>query len=165
MPRKQKIMTHIQSMELKFLVVFLGLLSIGSLGLDLVAMVEQRGLPDFFLTLSAHDGWPQVQATLREGWGAVALDTDTEDLAAKVSDRQPVGWHPEVSVLAAEKRYRWLINLLKSDNGPLGQIQELVVKRVPKTRGHTLAHACVGEAWHSTSPCSDGRSPQRTRHH
>ena len=37
------------------------------------AMVEQRGLPDFFLTLSANDGWPQVQATLREGWGAVVV--------------------------------------------------------------------------------------------
>ena len=114
-----------------------------SFGLDLVAMVEQRGLPDFFLTLSAHDGWPQVQATLCEGWGAVALDTDTEDLVAKVSDRQPVGWHPQVSVLAAEKRYRWLINLLKSDDGPLGQIQELVVKKEYQKRGAVHWHMLV----------------------
>ena len=100
-------------------------------------MVEQRGLPDFFffLTLSAHDGWPQVQATLREGWGAIVLDIDTKDLTAKVSDRQPVGWHPEVSVLAAEKRYRWLINLLKGDDGPLRQIQELVVKKEYQKQG------------------------------
>ena len=114
-----------------------------SFGLDLVAMVEQRGLPDFFLTLSAHDGWPQVQAILREGWGAVPLDTDIEDLAAKVCDRQPVGWHPEVSVLAAEKRYRWLINLLKSDDGPLGQIQELVVKKEYQKRGAVHWHMLV----------------------
>ena len=79
-------------------------------GLELVAMVEQRGLPNFFLTLSAHDGWPQVQTTLRDGWGAVASESEVQDLAAKVSDRQPVGWHPEVSVIAAEKRYTWLIN-------------------------------------------------------
>ena len=47
-----------------------------SFGLDLIAMVEQRGLglPDFFLTLSGHDGWPQVQAMLRNGWGVVASD-------------------------------------------------------------------------------------------
>ena len=82
-------------------------------GLDLIAMVQGRGSPDFFLTLSAYDGWPQVQATLREGWGAVASDKDVQDLAAKVSDRQPVGWHPEVSVIAAEKRYRWFMSLLK----------------------------------------------------
>ena len=28
-----------------------------SLGLDLVAFVERRGLPNFFLTLTAYDGW------------------------------------------------------------------------------------------------------------
>ena len=95
------------------------------------------------MTLSAHDGWPQVQAILREGWGAVPLDTDIEDLAAKVCDRQPVGWHPEVSVLAAEKRYRWFINLLKSDDGPLGQIQELVVKKEYQKRGAVHWHMLV----------------------
>ena len=90
-------------------------------GLDLIAIIVQDGgLPDFLLTLSAHDGWPQVQAALREGWGAVASDKDVQDLAAKVSDWQPVGWHPEVSVIAAEKRYRWFMSLLKGENGPLG---------------------------------------------
>ena len=29
-----------------------------SFELDLVAFVEQRGLPDFFLTLTAYDCWP-----------------------------------------------------------------------------------------------------------
>ena len=38
-----------------------------SFGLDLVAFVDKRGLPDFFLTLTAYDGWPHVQATLRTG--------------------------------------------------------------------------------------------------
>ena len=37
-----------------------------SFGLDLVAFVEQRGLPDFFLILTAYDGWPQIQTTLRD---------------------------------------------------------------------------------------------------
>ena len=40
-----------------------------SFGLDLTAMVAQRGLPDFFVTLSAYDCWPQTQATLLHGWG------------------------------------------------------------------------------------------------
>ena len=51
--------------------------------LDLVA----RGLPD----LSAHDGCQQVQATLCDGWGAVASDTDIEDLAAKVNNWSQLG--------------------------------------------------------------------------
>ena len=40
--------------------------------LDLTAFTEQRGILDFFLTLSAYDGWPQVQATLSKGWGGHA---------------------------------------------------------------------------------------------
>ena len=112
-------------------------------GLDLIAMVEQRGLPDFFLTLSAHDGWPQVQATLRDGWGAVASENDVQDLAAKVSDRQSVGWHPEMSVLAAEKRFKWFMNLLKSDDGPLGQVEELVIKKEYQKRGAVHWHMLV----------------------
>ena len=58
-----------------------------SFGLDLVAFVEQRGLPDLFLTLTAYDGWPQVQTTLREGWGACASDLEVQDLAKDLSDR------------------------------------------------------------------------------
>ena len=51
-----------------------------SFGLNLVAFVEQRGLPNFFLTLTAYDGWPQVQATLRDGWGARASELEVQDL-------------------------------------------------------------------------------------
>ena len=39
-----------------------------SFGLDLVAMTEQRGIPDFFLTLSPNDNWPHIQSTIRKGW-------------------------------------------------------------------------------------------------
>ena len=48
--------------------------------LDLTAFVEQRGFPDFFLTLSANDGWPQVQATLAKGWGSNATESEMMDL-------------------------------------------------------------------------------------
>ena len=41
-----------------------------SFGLDLIAMTQTRGLPDFFVTLSVNDAWPHVQATIRDGWGA-----------------------------------------------------------------------------------------------
>lgn len=75
-----------------------------SFGLDLV-FVEQRGLPNFFLTLTAYDGWPQVQATLRDGWDARASELEVQDLAKDLSDRQPVGFKPQIYVLAAEKRF------------------------------------------------------------
>ena len=63
-----------------------------SFGLDLVAFVEQRDLPNSFLTLTAYDGWPQVQATLRDGWGACASELEVQDLAKDLSDRQPAGF-------------------------------------------------------------------------
>ena len=80
-----------------------------SFGLDLVTMVEQRGLPDFFLTLTAHDLWPQVQSTLADGWGSCASEAQVQSIT--VENRQPVGFHPEVSVLAAEKRYNWFMDI------------------------------------------------------
>ena len=46
-------------------------------------------------------------------------------------------------MLAAEKRYRWLINLLKNDDGPLGQVQELVVKKEYQKRGAVHWHMLV----------------------
>ena len=59
-----------------------------SFGLDLVSFVEQRGLPQFFLTLTAHDLWPQVQTTLAHGWGSCASEEEVQSI--KVEDRQPV---------------------------------------------------------------------------
>ena len=116
-----------------------------SFGLDLVSMVEQRGLPDFFLTLTAHDFWPQVQSTLAGGWGSCASEKQVESI--KVDNRQPVGFHPEVSVLAAEKRYIWFMNILKSPKGgPLGIVVDMVVKkRVPEKRCSSLAFSIMGK--------------------
>ena len=69
----------------------------------------------------AYDGWPQVQATLRDGWGACASELEVQDLAKDLSDRQPAGFKPQISVLAAEKRFDWFMSILRSpEGGPLG---------------------------------------------
>ena len=44
-----------------------------SFGYDLVAMTEQLGIPDFFVTLSPNDNWPQIQSTIKKGWGQVLI--------------------------------------------------------------------------------------------
>ena len=113
-----------------------------SFGLDLVSFVEQRGLPTFFLTLTAHDLWPQVQATLKNGWGSCATEREVQSIDTE--DRQPVGFHPEVSVLAAEKRYNWFMDILKSPKGgPLGVVEDLVVKKEYQKRGAVHWHMLV----------------------
>jgi len=59
-------------------------------------MVAQRSLPDFFVTLSAYECWPQTQATLSGGWGASPSKEECEDLARNVDDRKAAGFHPQV---------------------------------------------------------------------
>ena len=95
-------------------------------GLDLVAFVQQCGLPDFFVTLTAFDRWPHVQTALATGWVAIPNKHDIEDLARKIKDCQPVGSHPEYSVIAAEKRFLWVMDVLRSENGPLGTVEDYV---------------------------------------
>ena len=77
-----------------------------SFGLDLIAMTQTRGLPDFFVTLTANDAWPHIQTTIRDGWGAAEKEQEI-NLAESVSDRQPTGGYPDVCVMAAEERFNW----------------------------------------------------------
>ena len=109
-------------------------------GLDLVAFVQQRGLPDFFVTLTAFDGWPHVQTALAKGWGAIPDELDVQDLARKIEDRQSVGSHPQFSVIAAEKCFLWVMDILKSENGPLGTVQDYVWKKGYQKRGAVHWH-------------------------
>ena len=44
-----------------------------------------------------------------------------------LTDRQPVGLKPQVSVLAAEKRYDWFMSILKDPKGgPLGVVTDSI---------------------------------------
>ena len=51
-----------------------------SFSLDLVSFSEQRGLPDFFVILTAYDCWSHVQSTLAHGWGATPTEEEYIDL-------------------------------------------------------------------------------------
>ena len=81
-------------------------------------------MPNLFLTLIAYDGWPQAQATLRDGWGARASELEVQDLAKDLSDRQP---------LAAEKRFDWFMNILRSPEG--GIVTDSIIKKKYQCRG------------------------------
>ena len=45
-------------------------------------------------------------------------------LLARKIDRQPVGSHPEYSVIATEKRFLWIMDILRSENGPIGTVED-----------------------------------------
>ena len=125
-----------------------------SFGLDLVSLVEQRGLPDFFVTVTAYDGWAQTQATIARGWGATPTDKEVSDVARNIEDRQPIGWHPHISVLAEEKRFEWIMNILTGANGPLGTVEEYVWKKEYQKRG--AVH------WHMLFWIKPGTEPEGT---
>ena len=73
-------------------------------GLDLIAMTQTRGLPDFFVTLSVNDVWPKVQTTIRDGCGA-AEKVESINLTEPVINGQPAGGYPDICVVAAEERF------------------------------------------------------------
>ena len=80
-----------------------------------------------------------MQTALAKGWGATPSELDVQDLARKI-DRQPVGSHPEFSVIAAEKRFLWLFEILKNENGPLGTVEDYVWKKEYQKRGAVHWH-------------------------
>ena len=112
-----------------------------SFGLDLIAMTQTRGLPDFFVTLTVNDVWPHIQATIRDGWGAAERVEDIS-LAESVSNRQPTGGHPDVCVIAAEERFSWYMNnfLCNDKQAPLGKVVDYVWKKEYQKRGAVHWH-------------------------
>ena len=101
-----------------------------SFGYDLIAKAELLGIPDYFITLSPNDNWPQIQATIRRGWGASAEPWEFSDLSTKNDKGEGVGPHPLESVLGAEKRFSALMDLLlDKKSSPVGEVTDYVVPK------------------------------------
>ena len=113
---------------------------------------EQRGLPDLYVTLSAYDYWPHVQSTLKREWGSAPTE-EYKDVAKDCEDRQAVGWSPEVSVMAAERRFEWItkIILTRDGVGPFGIVDDYVWKKEYQKRD--AVH------WHMLLWCKPGTIP------
>ena len=125
-----------------------------SFSLDLISFSEQRGPPDLFVTLSAYDCWPQVQSSLSRGWGSAPTEQEYKDVARDWADRQAVGWSPEVAVMAAEKRFEWIMKVILSRDGygPFGIVEDYVWKKEYQKRG--AVH------WHMLLWCKPGTIPK-----
>ena len=123
-----------------------------SFGFDLVAMTDQLGIPDFFVTLSPNDNWPHIQSTIKKGWGASADPSEFEDLSCKPDNEASVGSNPLESVLGAEKRFSTMMDILLDKKcGPLGVVIDYAVKKEYQKRG--------GLHWHLLFWVESGSSP------
>ena len=109
-------------------------------GLDLIAMTQTKGLPDFFVTLTVNDAWPHIQATVKSGWGAAEKTEDIHLEAA--TNSEAVGTYPDISVMAAEVRFQWFMkNYLKNaKESPLGKVVDYVWKNEYQKRGAVHWH-------------------------
>ena len=73
--------------------------------------------------------------SLSQMLGAIPNEDDIQDLAKKIEDRQPIGSHPEYSVIAVGKCFPWVMDVLRSENGPLGTVEDYVWKKEYQKRG------------------------------
>ena len=123
-----------------------------SLGLNLIAMTQTRGLPDFFVTLTVNDSWPHIQTTIRDGWGAA--EKVNVNLAETQLNRQPTGVHPDICVVAAEERFQWFMNtyLRSTKGGPLGKVVDYRWKKEYQKRGAVHWHMLL---WIEPEPIPD----------
>ena len=107
-----------------------------SFGYDLVAMTEQLGIPDFFVTLSPNDNWPHIQSTIKKGWGASADPKEFEDLSCRPENEQSVGFNLLEYILGAEKRFSAMMDMMLDKKcGPLGTVIDYAVKKEYQKRG------------------------------
>ena len=107
-------------------------------------MVEQLGVPDYFITLSPNDNWPQIQATIRKGWGASAEPWEPSDLSTKGDNGESVSAHPLESVLGAEKRFSAFMKMLLDKKfSPVGEVMDYVTKKEYQRRGGIYWHILV----------------------
>ena len=91
-----------------------------------------------------------MQSSLSWGWGSAPTKQEYKDVARDWADRQAVGWSPEVAVMAAEKRFEWIMKLVLSRDGygPFGIVEDFVWKK--EYQKHGAVH------WHVLLWCKPG---------
>ena len=68
-------------------------------------------------------------------------EDDIRDLAKKRQNCQPVGSHPEYSVIAAKRRFLWAVDVLRSENCPSGTVEDSLKKSIRK-EGQFIGICC-----------------------
>ena len=61
---------------------------------DLVAMTEQLGIPDLFLTLPPNDIWPHIQWTIKGGWGLVLIFQNLKIYGVRLAKKNQLALTP-----------------------------------------------------------------------
>ena len=91
--------------------------------LDVLAMSRELGKPDFFVTLTENDSWPELQAHITRGAGEAAKGLEFDEPLPEHIFQDPAMEFPTETVLAFQKRFRlFREKVLENVNGPLGQV-------------------------------------------
>ena len=70
-----------------------------------------------------------MQTALARVWGAIPNEDNVQNLAKKI-EVVSLLVHPEHSVIAAEKCFLWVMDVLRSENGPLDTVEDCLEKSI-----------------------------------
>lgn len=95
----------------------------------LLAMIQSLGPPDFFLTLSCNDNWPELKE---------ALQQDSQSGTSTIQN------NPFVAAFAFQRRWQGLLTyVLKSPNSPLGNLKDFFIRVEFQNRGSPHLHIFI----------------------
>ena len=112
--------------------------------LDVLAMSHELGKPDFFVTLTQNDAWPELQAHITRGAGQTAKGLDFDESLPKHTCQDPAMEFPTETVVAFHKRFQLLREkVLEDRSGPLGQVNDYWWRIEYQRRGALHVHMVV----------------------
>lgn len=93
--------------------------------LDVLAMSRELGKPDFFVTLTQNDGWPELQAYIQSGNKSTVETTmkSFDDELECNHNHHPAMDYPTETVVAFQQRFKlFKERVLEKKCGPLGNV-------------------------------------------
>jgi len=93
--------------------------------LDVLAMSRELGKPQFFITLTQNDSWPDLQAHITSGAGHSAEGLTFDEPLTEHMAQDPAMEFPTETVVAFQKRFQlFREKVLEDSNGSLGQVND-----------------------------------------
>ena len=111
---------------------------------DVLAMLRQLGIPTWFLTLSAADlHWPEIIMSIGQQYGRIFSQEDVKTM----SWEEKCNWLRSNPVTAARQfQFRldtFFQTFLRSDEAPVGDILDFVIRIEFQARGSPHAHCLL----------------------
>ena len=110
--------------------------------LELLALSSELGQPDFFITLTQNDGWPELQTVVKYGYGAYPKVPDGQvHTDAKTSST--VEYSVETTTAFFKRFEQFKADVLYNEKGPIGKVRDSWYRVEYQGRGAIHVHMVV----------------------